>query len=97
MRVGTLAAVSWLMALLPAVAHACPSCFSGGSTNNRAFLWGSLFMMAVPVFALGTLLYLAYKRIRTVDERNAAGLPPRAEVVPIADAAADPTTSRLTT
>lgn len=88
-----LVALGLLVSSLPAVAHACPGCFSGGNANDRAFLWGSLFMMAVPVLALGTLFYLAYKRIRTVDERNAAGLPPRTEPAPIADGASDPRTS----
>lgn len=49
--------------LLPAVVHACPMCFNGKDSNSDAFLYGSLFLMFVPVSALGGLAYWAYKRI----------------------------------
>jgi hypothetical protein len=42
-------------------------CFSGGSSNSRAFVWGSLFLMIVPTSVIGTLGYLAYKRITAID------------------------------
>jgi hypothetical protein len=42
-------------------------CFDGGNTNSDAFVWGSLLLMFVPTVALGTLGYLAYKRIKAVD------------------------------
>ena len=53
--------------LLPQVVHACPMCFTGGNSNSKAFVWGSLFLMFVPTAALGTLGYLAYRRIKAID------------------------------
>jgi hypothetical protein len=74
-----LAAVGFMASLLPLVAHACPMCFSGNNQNQQAFLYGSLLLMFVPVTALGSLAYWAYRRVRaqdaTRDEPPAAELP----------------------
>jgi hypothetical protein len=51
----------------PGVAHACPMCFTGGNSNSMAFVWGSLLLMFVPTAAIGTLVYLAWRRIRDID------------------------------
>jgi hypothetical protein len=59
---------------LPSLARACPMCFSGGGANDGAFFWGSVFMIVVPLAVLGTLGYLAIRRIRVVDESNARAL-----------------------
>jgi len=58
--------------LLPAVVHACPMCFNGKDSNSDAFLYGSLFLMFVPVSALGGLAYWAYRRIKAADSHSAA-------------------------
>lgn len=51
--------------LLASPAFACPMCFSGN--NQDAFLYGSLFLMIVPVTAIGGLLYWAYRRTRAME------------------------------
>jgi hypothetical protein len=43
-------------------------CFAGGNQNQDAFLYGSLFLMVVPVSAIGGLAYWAYKRIRAAED-----------------------------
>ena len=42
-------------------------CFNGNGNNQSAFLYGSLFLMIVPVTAIGSLLYWAYKRYKAAD------------------------------
>jgi hypothetical protein len=56
-----------VLACMPAVAHACPMCFSGNGQNQDAFLYGSLFLMVVPTTALGGLGYWAYRRIKAAE------------------------------
>jgi hypothetical protein len=56
-----------LLLLLPGVVHACPMCFNGNDQNGTAFLWGSVFLMIVPVTAIGSLLYWAYRRTRALE------------------------------
>lgn len=60
-------AVALLIAGAPLVAHACPMCFASGE-NNDAFLYGSLFLMFVPVTSLGGLAYWAYRRLKAIDD-----------------------------
>jgi phosphate/sulfate permease len=60
-------AMAALLVNAPALAHACPMCFSTGE-NDGAFLYGSLFLMAVPVLSLGGLGYWAYRRLKAIDE-----------------------------
>ena len=74
----TLQALSFAaFAFWPAAAFACPMCFTGNNSNQDAFLWGSLFLMAVPVTAIGGLLYWAYRRIKAAESDRPA--PPRGE------------------
>ena len=54
--------------LVPQVALACPMCFSGNGQNQSAFLYGSLFLMFMPVAAIGSLVYWGYRRYRAWDE-----------------------------
>jgi hypothetical protein len=41
-------------------------CFASGE-NNGAFLYGSLFLMFVPVASLGGLAYWAYRRLKAIE------------------------------
>jgi hypothetical protein len=59
------AAACWLV---PGLALACPMCFGGNNMNQDAFLYGSLFLMVVPVAAIGSLLYWAYRRSRALEQ-----------------------------
>jgi hypothetical protein len=62
--------LAWLS---PASALACPMCFGGNNQNQEAFLYGSLFLMIVPVVSIGSLLYWAYRRTKALEN---AQLPP---------------------
>ena len=75
-RVAGLLGFAVLVAVLasPVVAYACPMCFDGGNSNQSAFLYGSLFLMIVPVTALGGLGYWAYRRMRAAEARDRAQL-----------------------
>jgi hypothetical protein len=68
------ASLTWLA---PLYAYACPMCFSVDK-NTSAYVYGSLFLMIVPVSAIGSLVYLAYRRIRAHEEAEN----PRAALVP---------------
>jgi len=67
-------AAAWL--LFASVAHACPMCFNGNGTNTNAFVVGSLFLMIVPVTAIGSLLYWAYKRSKALETPPTLPRPP---------------------
>jgi hypothetical protein len=56
--------------LLSSVARACPMCFNGNNMNQAAFLYGSLFLMIVPVVAIGSLLYWAYRRSNALETQE---------------------------
>ena len=64
---GSVALVLVTWPLFTSVARACPMCFSGNGTNQSAFLYGSLFLMFVPVTAIGSLVYWAYKRSKALE------------------------------
>jgi hypothetical protein len=73
--------VAWFQ---PLVAAACPMCFNGSDGNADAFLYGSLFLMFVPVTAIGSLVYWAYRRIKAQNE--SPDVPPPASIpVAVAD------------
>lgn len=57
-------------AALPRVAHACPMCFNGADSNSQAFVYGSLFLMIVPVTAIGSLAYWAFRRIQAAENAS---------------------------
>jgi phosphate/sulfate permease len=60
-------AIAALFMNAPSVAHACPMCFSTGE-NDGAFIYGSIFLMVVPVLSLGGLGYWAYRRLKAIDD-----------------------------
>jgi|GEM_PF-3011609 phosphate/sulfate permease len=60
-------AIAALLVNAPLVAHACPMCFSTGE-NDGAFIYGSIFLMVVPVLSLGGLGYWAYRRLKAIDD-----------------------------
>lgn len=72
-------AIAALIMNAPLVAHACPMCFSTGE-NDGAFIYGSIFLMVVPVLSLGGLGYWAYRRLKAIDD---------GVIRPDADASAD--------
>lgn len=64
---------------LSGIAHACPMCFNGNQNNQTAFLYGSLFLMIMPVSAIGSLVYWAWKRYKALELASAP--PSRATAV----------------
>jgi phosphate/sulfate permease len=60
-------AIAALLMNAASVAHACPMCFSTGE-NDGAFIYGSIFLMVVPVLSLGGLGYWAYRRLKAIDD-----------------------------
>jgi hypothetical protein len=66
-HVSTVATALAVWPLLSSVARACPMCFNGNNMNQSAFLYGSLFLMIVPVVAIGSLLYWAYRRSKALE------------------------------
>jgi hypothetical protein len=54
--------------LSPHVAFACPMCFSGNGVNQSAFLYGSLFLMFLPVTTIGLLVYWVSVRYRAYNK-----------------------------
>lgn len=63
-----LAVVAVFVASTPSLVHACPMCFAGGEQNQDAFLFGSIFLMVVPVLSLGGLGFWAYRRLKAIDD-----------------------------
>ena len=60
-----------LLALMPAVAHACPSCFSGTEEGREAFFHTFLLLTTLPLLAVGGVIYWLIRRARQL-ERGAA-------------------------
>jgi hypothetical protein len=67
-----LAVCAALVSSIPSSVLACPMCFTGGNSNSQAFVWGSLLLMFVPVTAIGSLLYWAYRRAQAGEPRHPA-------------------------
>lgn len=81
MPVGLVAAlVAWLE---PALARACPVCFSATEANRDAYLGGTIFLSLLPLALLGGLALLIRYRARAVDAaaQTEASLPERPSTV----------------
>lgn len=79
--------LSWVVLQTPSIAQACAVCSAGRDEENAdAFLWSTLFMSAMPLAAIGTLVYVLYKRMQKLEqetERGPDGLPLRRVRVPV--------------
>jgi hypothetical protein len=65
------AALAWLIVQLPTVAHACSVCTAGRDEENAtAFLLSTLFMSLLPLTAIGTLVYVIWRRIQKLEAEN---------------------------
>jgi hypothetical protein len=68
------AALAWLILQLPTVAQACSVCTAGRDEENAAaFLLSTIFMSLLPLIAIGTLVYVLWRRFQKLE----------AETVPI--------------
>jgi len=67
LRLGTALALS----VIPAVAHACPVCFSAQNEENRfAFVAMTIFLTLLPLGMLGLGMGLAWRRMRAMENAS---------------------------
>lgn len=65
------AILTWLIVQLPTLAHACSVCTAGRDEENQtAFLLSTLFMSLLPLVALGTLLFVLWRRFKKLESSN---------------------------
>ena len=66
-----------ILASAPRAALACAVCSSGREDeNNTAFLISTIFLSVLPLVALGTLVFVLWRRIQKLEaETPAAELP----------------------
>lgn len=75
-----LAVAGWLILQTPKVAQACAVCSAGKDEENAAaFLISTLFMSLMPLIAIGTLVYVLYRRIQKLEEERPAEVSPVAQ------------------
>ena len=80
------ALVAWLVVQTPAVAQACAVCTAGKDEENAfAFLMTTIFMSIMPLAAIGTLVFVLWRRIQKLEaEQEVAG---QKRTAPAADSA----------
>ena len=81
-RAGVLAALCWVgLAWGPSVAQACAVCTAGRDEENAlAFLLSTIGMSLMPLVALGTLVFVLWRRIQKLEVEGRAGEPAEAPV-----------------
>jgi len=66
-------AVAWMVVHSPAIANACSVCSAGRDEENQtAFLLSTLFMSLLPLIAIGTLVYILWRRIQKLEAEATA-------------------------
>ena len=67
------ATVAWLVVYGPNVATACSVCTAGRDEENQtAFLLSTLFMSLLPLIAIGTLVFVLWRRIQKLEAETMA-------------------------
>ena len=69
-RLNTLFAfgVAWMLTSAPRAALACAVCSAGrDDESNTAFLISTIFLSVLPLAALGTLVYVLWRRIQKLE------------------------------
>ena len=76
--VGVVAAlVAFFVVQMPRVAAACSVCSAGRDEENAAaFLISTIFMSLLPLIALGTLLFVLWRRIQKIEAETQASRSP---------------------
>jgi hypothetical protein len=65
-------ALAWLIVQLPTVVQACSVCTAGRDEENAtAFLLSTVFMSVLPLIAIGTLVYVLWRRIQKLEAETA--------------------------
>ncbi len=68
----------WLLVAAPGIARACAVCTAGREEENQlAYLLTTIFMSLMPLFAIGTLVFVLWRRIRKLEAEREAE--PRSE------------------
>lgn len=68
-RKAAFVALAWLLVQLPSVARACAVCTAGRDEENQlAFLLSTIFMSALPLLAVGTLVFVIWRRLRKLED-----------------------------
>jgi hypothetical protein len=61
-------ATVWILVQLPSIAQACSVCTAGREEENQtAFLLSTIFMSLLPLIALGTLVFVLWRRIQRLE------------------------------
>lgn len=78
----TFAAISvWLVLQTPVAAQACAVCSAGKDEENAlAFLLSTIFMSLMPLGAIGTLVFVLWRRIQKLEQEQAR--PPASDAQP---------------
>jgi len=72
-----LALVSWWVVLSPSIAAACSVCTAGRDEENAAaFLISTIFMSVLPLLAIGTLVFVLWRRIQKLEAEAALARSP---------------------
>jgi hypothetical protein len=65
--------VAWLVVVSPEVASACAVCTAGRDEENQlAFLLSTVGMSLMPLIAIGTLVFVIWRRIRKLEAETEA-------------------------
>ena len=63
--------MGWILVSAPRVALACAVCSAGrDDESNTAFLISTIFLSVLPLAALGTLVFVLWKRIQKLEAEN---------------------------
>ena len=67
--------IAWIVTVaLPSGAAACAVCTAGKDEENAfAFLITTIFMSLMPLAAIGTLIFVLWRRIQKLDAERAEG------------------------
>lgn len=73
-RLGILVGGAWLaLAAAPSLAQACAVCTAGRDEENAlAFLLSTIGMSLMPLLALGTLVFVLWRRIQKLEAEDRA-------------------------
>jgi hypothetical protein len=61
------AAVAIALSTVPAVAHACPVCFTGTEENRAAYFLTFVLLTSLPLACIGGLVWWVRKRFREAE------------------------------
>jgi bacteriorhodopsin len=62
---------AWLVVRSPSIASACSVCTAGRDEENAAaFLITTIFMSVLPLLALGTFVYILWRRFQRLEAES---------------------------